>query len=150
MNASHTGTIEVIARAIILDETRSQMLFCAPKSAKYFYLPGGHVEFGETATAALIREIYEETGVDVSEAEFRFAGAGENIFTQENESHHELNIYFELPGVFSGNEEVLSVEDEILFRWIPLAGILQAPVLPGEIARALSEWGAAGSINWEK
>jgi len=33
-------------------------------------VPGGHVEFGETLNAALVREIKEETGMEVINPEF--------------------------------------------------------------------------------
>lgn len=135
------NTIEIIARAIILDNGGKKILFCAPKSLDHFYLPGGHIEFGETAESALVRELFEETGADASEAEFLFAGTDENIFTQENIQHHEINIYFEVRGVFSGNEEVPSSEEELSFRWVPLSEIFDSPVFPERIKQSLSEWG---------
>lgn len=127
--------IEVIARAIITDDTKTKILFCAPKDASYFYLPGGHIEFGERAKAALIRELSEETGIDASEAEFRFVGVSENIFTQENIPRHEINIYFEIAGIFSGKEDIPSFEEEIAFRWLALRDIPNLRVLPEEIKR---------------
>lgn len=143
--------IDVIARAIITDETGTKMLFCAPRDARspYFYLPGGHIEFGETAKVALVRELYEETGVDVSEAEFLFAGTDERIFTQDHAPHHEVNVYFEVKKVFSGNEEIPSTEEEISFRWLALADIRNFPVLPEGIKNFLFQWETGKKIQWE-
>ncbi len=143
--------IEVIARAIITDETGTKMLFCALRDTEppYFYLPGGHIEFGEMAKVALVRELYEETGVDASEAEFNFAGTDERIFTQGNNPHHEINVYFEVRGVFSGNEEIPSMEEEISFRWLALADISNLPVLPEGIKNFLSQWKKGKQIQWE-
>lgn len=141
--------IEVIARAIIADETKTRLLFCASRDAAYFYLPGGHVEFGEKAETALIRELFEETGADASGAEFRFAGAEENIFTQNDKPHHEINAYFEVGGVFSGNEEIPSVEDELTFHWLAIADIPQLPVLPEKNKSFLSDWESGKQVHWE-
>ncbi len=135
-------TIEVIARAIIIDETGTKMLFCAPRDTEtpYFYLPGGHIEFGETAKVALVRELYEETGVDVSEAEFQFIGTDERIFTQGDSPRHEVNVYFEVREVFSGNEDIPSFEEEILFHWLDIVDIPNLSVFPEGIKNFLSEW----------
>lgn len=141
--------IEVIARAIITDETDSKMLFCSPKDNAYFYLPGGHVEFGETAKSALVRELFEETGADTSSAEFRFAGASENIFHQDDAPHHEMNLCFEVSGVFSGEEEVASLEEHISFQWVPIADIGELPVLPEKMKPLLSEWHSGKRIQWK-
>lgn len=131
--------IEVIARAIITDEGNTKILFCAPKSLEYFYLPGGHVEFGETAESALVRELFEETGADASEAEFCPIGTVENIFTQMGVSHHEINLLFEVKGVFPGNEEVPSSEEEIVFQWHERADIPTLPVFPEKVKEMLSQ-----------
>lgn len=144
----HEPNIEVIARAIITDETGSKMLFCAAKNQAYFYLPGGHLEFGEKAKAALIREFYEETGADISSAEFRFAGTSEHVFMQDGVSRHEVNLYFEVANVFSGEEEIASLEEDISFRWISLGDILELPVFPAEIVPSLSRWQRGNSIDW--
>jgi ADP-ribose pyrophosphatase YjhB (NUDIX family) len=146
----NNGTIEVIARAIITDETKAKILFCSPKDHTYFYLPGGHVAFGETATTALIRELYEETGKDASETGFHFVGAAENIFKQGHILHHEINMHFEVKEIFSGNQEVLSLEEEISFHWRALTDIPNLPILPARIKDFLSEWTTGKKIVWGK
>ncbi len=60
----------VVGAAILNDATQpSKMLAArrkAPKSlAGYWEFPGGKVESGESNTDGLIREIYEELGVDI-------------------------------------------------------------------------------------
>ena len=50
-----------ITRAIIL--SNDCLLLCKQKQGNYTFLPGGHIELGESATQALKREINEEIGV---------------------------------------------------------------------------------------
>ena len=53
--------IETIARGVCVRD--GKLLVCRAKGAKSCYLPGGHVEFGETGRQALVREMAEETGL---------------------------------------------------------------------------------------
>ncbi len=55
--------IEVIARGLCIRD--GKVLLCRHIKQAYNYLPGGHVEFGESATDALAREMMEEAGVAV-------------------------------------------------------------------------------------
>lgn len=52
--------IECIARAII--EENGKFLLCRGKGKVNFFFPGGHIEEGESAPEALMREIQEELG----------------------------------------------------------------------------------------
>lgn len=83
------------AAAIIIDGP--DVLMACNDNDAYFYSVGGAVEHGETAEAAVIREVYEETGVEY-EVE-RLAFIHENFFTDSSGSlaglHcHEITFYF--------------------------------------------------------
>ena len=56
-----------IVRAVMIKDKK---LLVAEYIGHYYFLPGGHVEVGESAESALIRELQEELGVNCSIKQF--------------------------------------------------------------------------------
>lgn len=54
------------AIAIVFDETESQLLLVQRRDVPVWVLPGGGIDPGETAEAAVLREVKEETGLTVA------------------------------------------------------------------------------------
>jgi len=135
MNKS--ASIEVIARGVcIVDD---HILLCHGKRSTLTYLPGGHIEFRETARQALEREIAEELGR--ASAAGRFLGCCEHAFLQNGEPHAEINLVFELtiPGLAPG-APVEAAEAWIGFRWQPLDELRAARMEPAVLCDALAVW----------
>ncbi len=118
--------IETIARGVCL--MNDKILLCRAKGAKSTYLPGGHIEFGETGRQALTREMKEETGCDVRVG--KFLGCLENQFLQHGKPHAEINLIYEL---LLDDEHVTAQEDWIEFFWCPLADLERANLLPSDL-----------------
>jgi ADP-ribose pyrophosphatase YjhB (NUDIX family) len=127
----HKG-IEIIARGIITDGER--ILLNAPNQnpVPYYYLPGGHVEYGETAEACLRRECFEETGETISSA--RYITTIENFFTDQNGEHHEINLIF--VATLNGKKlsEVISKEAHIIFQALEIKQLHAVRFVPSRIA----------------
>lgn len=131
-----TATIEVIARGVLIHERR--VLLCQNRAHGHRFLPGGHVEFGEPAAAALERELREELGIDLVAG--RFLGACEASFVQplkatgakRSQRHHEINLVFELTYRHGGKAQMdqarlgdlVSQERHIAFAWEPIESLL--------------------------
>lgn len=56
--------------AFIFNPHGDLLLVTSPKWPGFYTVPGGHVELGEHLTDALVREAYEETGLQVYAPEF--------------------------------------------------------------------------------
>jgi len=69
-----------------------QVGFDRKKNEKFYRLPGGGIEFGETGVAALRREFMEEFGSGINNIEF--LGVLENIFIYEGKDGHELVMVY--------------------------------------------------------
>ena len=53
------------AIGLIFNEDKSQVLLVKRQDVPVWVLPGGGVDDGETSEAAVIREVFEETGLNV-------------------------------------------------------------------------------------
>lgn len=124
------NNIHVIARAIIIDDGHLLVTLPLP-SANYTYLPGGHVEFGEPAAIALLRELEEELGVTDAEV-IRYAGTTESAFTRNNGKvqHEVCSLFIVSCPSLSHKQTPVSCEAHIGFKWVPLADLASANILP--------------------
>ncbi|MEQ8768869.1 MAG: NUDIX domain-containing protein [Phycisphaerales bacterium] len=142
--------IELIARGVYV--RGGAVLLCKNVKHGYYYLPGGHVEFGEAAAGALAREIQEEAGLRAAVGPMVLAS--EHVF-EAGRTHHEVNLVFHVEQITSPDgspaEEIRSVEDAIAFEFVDLAGVTDLDVRPAEIRAWLAAGGridpAAGWIS---
>ncbi len=123
----HDGTIEFIARVVW--RSGDSILVCRNLKHGHCYLPGGHVEFGETVMEAAARELMEEAGVapTLHPPTHTF----ESTFTQNGKRRHEVVGVCHVAwrdGV--PPPAITSLESKIAFEWIPLADLAHAGFVP--------------------
>lgn len=127
--------IETIARGVFINE--GMLLLCKAKNAATSYLPGGHIEFGESARDALKREIFEELGVECTVGDF--LGVVENSFLQHGKKHAEINLVFKLEfaceDVLLLRDRLAAKEDWIEFVWWPLDKLGESGLLPEQFLK---------------
>ena len=130
MNEYEISGIENIARGVCV--VGGRVLLCRGKGLASTYLPGGHIEFGETGREALVREMREETGLEATAG--RLIGVVENAFMQHGRKHCEINLVYEMavPSLDAAKAEgaVASQESWIGFEWCDVKELEKANLLP--------------------
>jgi ADP-ribose pyrophosphatase YjhB (NUDIX family) len=60
-----SGELRIGCSATIFDEARKKVLLTRRKDNSLWCLPGGHMESGESVEECCMREVFEETGLEV-------------------------------------------------------------------------------------
>jgi nucleoside triphosphatase len=87
-------TPEVVVGALLVDGQSRVFLARFSKAREHYVVPGGHVEYGETIGAALVREMQEETGL--TPTRYRLLRVGERIRPKlyKDGAHHLVYLDF--------------------------------------------------------
>lgn len=133
-------THEVIARGIILHN--GKILLCKPVGKARSYLPGGHIDPGETGAQAVLRELVEELGVTAEIV--RFLGVAEFSYGEGEERIDEINLCYELRVAEWANcsepPAVPSKESWIEFLWASLDDLATQGFQPAILRAAIPQW----------
>lgn len=118
------GLINIRVGAIILKD--GKLLMVGNQRSDYLYSVGGRIKFGETAEQAVIREVFEETGVKMEIDRLGFVH--ENYFFGDTPSNfgkliYEISFFFYMivPNDFVPKCESFTEDDSKEFlKWISL------------------------------
>ncbi len=124
---------EIIARAIVVNH--GKVLLCKLTRAKWWFFPGGHVEFQEAVEDALRRELKEETGMSLKKE--KLIGIVENVFTYKGLSRHEINLVFK---VSVRRADVRNLENHLQLEWKNIKGLDNTKILPDALKRGFIKW----------
>ena len=125
---------EVLARAIVVHD--HSVLLTNVKGKKWYFLPGGHVEYGEPAHKALERELKEE----IKGAHFTVrepAGMFENIYS-DVEQHHEYTLLFNTLVDFP--EKIESNEEKLEFHFYKIDELDKLDIRPSTLIQDIQDW----------
>lgn len=122
--------IENIVRLIIKKEDK--ILLCKNKEFGHYFLPGGHVEFGDTLEKTIYKEMEEELALKEDDLfDISFRNYLENTYGENEKMHHEINFIFEAK--LKEGIEIKSQEDHIDFEWFDSNDIDKVNLLPKNI-----------------
>ncbi len=120
------GVINIRVGAIILKD--GKLLMAGNSREAYHYTVGGRIKFGETAAEAVVREVFEETGVHMEIDRLGFVH--ENYFQVDSPSNmgkliYEIDYYFymKVPDGFDpASMTFLEGDHEEKLTWVDLDG----------------------------
>jgi 8-oxo-dGTP diphosphatase len=139
MNKDNT---HILARAVVLDGDNILLYKTLDMRENFYFLPGGHIEHGESAQNALKREMIEETGCEIIIK--RFLGCLENIF-ENSESckchNHEYSFIFEVESKSLNMRMPLSNFDKRMeLAWMPLSELANIPFKAEALKELIPKW----------
>lgn len=93
---------------VVIDDNRILLVRHRKGPRQYLVLPGGRLEYGETFKECAVRELKEETGLDIEVERFLFLSEA----IAPDRSRHIVNVYLKarvVGGIMKvGNEPVLA------------------------------------------
>nr|WP_145157371.1 NUDIX domain-containing protein [Paenibacillus terrae] len=130
-----TNTFQLRAACIILH--RDKVLMQRAEHNQLWFIPGGRVEFGETAEETIEREMMEEYGAPIYDRKLLWII--ENFIDFPDRKVHELGMFFlvNLPrdhSIYHHVEEFQGMEDGFVNRWIDIDELDQYTVIPEFVA----------------
>jgi len=108
--------VELTNMCMVYDKSTDQVV--VQKRIKYwtgYTFPGGHVEPGESFAESASREVFEETGLVVSDLECCGIIHWDNL---DSDEHEQYLVYLYRTDHFSG--DLLEATDEGSVEWMPL------------------------------
>ena len=78
-------------------------------------IPGGHLELGETFEEAAIKEIFEETGLKISDP--KVIAVTNNLRTYSNDKKHYVSIILHT-NTFQGNAMIMEKDKCEIWEWV--------------------------------
>lgn len=139
------NNIHVQSRAVIIKDRHILLCKTTGLDPDFYFLPGGHIEHGESARNAMLRELKEEIGFEFEI--IRFLACFEYSFDPNIKKHakchtHEYNFIFESNSNFlpAPNIALAQLEDHIKILWIPIDQLEKIDLRPEPLKDFIPKW----------
>ena len=129
MNPTNEQFTRIASYGIIIKN--DEILLCRisdklPKHQGYWTLPGGKIEFGESPEEAMIREVFEETGLTVQPESI--LGIDSEVLHSESKSHHQIRIIYKV-SYLTGNLVFEQNGTTDMCHWLPVQEVFKLPIV---------------------
>lgn len=136
---------EIVAALIISKDGKIFLGMKDPNSggvyADCWHIPGGGVDEGETKKQAIIREIKEETGIDISQNEFELIddedeGESEKILKDTGEKvlcKMKFNVYRVDMDALAKNIKIVLSDDLVKYEWADMSELGNRKLTPPSV-----------------
>lgn len=134
--------IHALARAVIIDQEHLLVCKTLDLPSNFYFIPGGHIEHGESAEETVLRELKEESGAACRIK--RFLGCLEHSFEPGYSSichNHEYNFIFEAESdSLKFPYAIPQCEENIALLWMPLTEVQEIDFRPAPLKTLLQAW----------
>lgn len=138
-------TFHYLTRGII--QSQDKFLLVREIGSLNTFLPGGHIEVGEKAEFALVRELKEELGLTCNVS--GFVGAIEHSWPEHSHSNFEINLLFRLTAPYlSSNIPPVSKEGHLEFVWASVDELENLNLQPFPLRNCLSSLTTNSTAFW--
>ncbi len=102
----------------------------------YWFLPGGHIELGESGARALIRECQEEINITISSP--TLLSTFEHAYEDKGEIQHEITLIYAFEAVLE--ESVGSQIPHLAFEWVTEEKFAEMKFLPKALKESIQRY----------
>ncbi len=139
-DAVHMSTLHIAA--VCLTDKQGRLLVVRKHNTRFWMLPGGKAESGETPFATMQREVLEEIGIQVTKEHTPYLGHFEAVAANEADHQVSAHIFY---GHYDGQLTPLAELAEVKWTYpahLPeadIAPILKEAVLPALMTRLAAD-----------
>ena len=125
-------TIKFNYRVALLAVHNNKILFQKDDRDDYYSLIGGRVHLLEDSNQAIIREVKEETGIELNINDIKLVKVVENFFKYDNINFHELLFVYKVDSVELYKKDNFKTldKDNVINKWYNIQNISNMDIRP--------------------